>query len=221
MASAFIDWARFQIQDFATMFRKQVYTSDVDPKTVEGALAITYAQSKKLLEEFGLDFRFLLQELLAEKPKETARPRPAPARIDPELFSPPTITPSPTPVRSRSPAAPTRQNTTDSGDLSSPTDVEPSRSSTPASSTIDGLLNRNDIPSPPVLITRKVTSRHNTVESLRTKSNASLRESALSIGNSQIVTRQTPPPRSRDRPSSSSAHHRPPPVAVPPRTGMI
>jgi hypothetical protein len=30
------------------MFRKQVYTSDVDPKTVEGALAITYTQSKKV-----------------------------------------------------------------------------------------------------------------------------------------------------------------------------
>jgi len=45
---AFIDWAKFQIQDFATMYRKQVYTSDVDPKTVEGALAITYAQSKKV-----------------------------------------------------------------------------------------------------------------------------------------------------------------------------
>ena len=45
---AFIDWAKYQIQDFATMFRKQVYTSDVDPKTVEDALAITYTQSKKV-----------------------------------------------------------------------------------------------------------------------------------------------------------------------------
>ena len=45
---AFIDWAKAQIQDFATMFRKQVYTSDVDPKTVEDALAITYTQSKKV-----------------------------------------------------------------------------------------------------------------------------------------------------------------------------
>lgn len=45
---AFIDWAKMQIQDFATMFRKQVYTSDVDQKIVEGALAITYTQSKKV-----------------------------------------------------------------------------------------------------------------------------------------------------------------------------
>jgi len=46
--AAFIDWAKFQMQDFATMFRKQVYTSDVDQKTVEGALSITYSQSKKV-----------------------------------------------------------------------------------------------------------------------------------------------------------------------------
>jgi hypothetical protein len=45
---AFIDWAKFQIQDFATMFRKQVYTSDADKKTVEDALTITYTQSKRV-----------------------------------------------------------------------------------------------------------------------------------------------------------------------------
>jgi hypothetical protein len=45
---AFIDWAKFQIQDFSSMFRKQVYTSDDDLKTIEGALAITYTQSKKV-----------------------------------------------------------------------------------------------------------------------------------------------------------------------------
>jgi len=52
MNTAFIDWAKFQIQDFATMFRKQVYTSDVDPKTVEDALAITYTQSKKVRRNY-------------------------------------------------------------------------------------------------------------------------------------------------------------------------
>lgn len=45
---AFIDWAKLQIQNFAAMFRKQVYTSDVDPKTVEGAVTITHTQSKKV-----------------------------------------------------------------------------------------------------------------------------------------------------------------------------
>ena len=215
------------------MFRKQVYTSDVDPKTVEGALTITYTQSKKvrynhyhcydtqsalqLLEEFGLDFRFLLEELLVEKPKEAARSRPVPARVDPELMFSPPITPSPTPVRSRSPAVPTRQNTIDSDSLSTPTDVEPSRSSTPASFTIDALLSESGISSPPAPTPRTVVPRHNAVESLRARSNASLRESVVSITSLQ---RQAPPPRSRDRPGSSSAH-RPPPVAVPPRTGMI
>ena len=45
---AFMDWAKLQIQDFAIMFRKQVYTSDADPKTVEGAVKITHTQSKKV-----------------------------------------------------------------------------------------------------------------------------------------------------------------------------
>lgn len=44
----FIDWARKEIENYAEMFRKQVYISDVDPKTVEEALRITYSQSKKV-----------------------------------------------------------------------------------------------------------------------------------------------------------------------------
>ena len=69
------------------MFRRQVYGSDVDPETVEDAMRIVYSQSKKvrvvskirstahltsspqLLQEYGLDFRFLFEELLVEKPK--------------------------------------------------------------------------------------------------------------------------------------------------------
>jgi len=59
MDTAFIDWAKFQIQDFATMFRKQVYTSDVDPKTVEDALTITYTQSKKVRRNYYCTFAML------------------------------------------------------------------------------------------------------------------------------------------------------------------
>ncbi|RDB19331.1 Exocyst complex component EXO84 [Hypsizygus marmoreus] len=76
VASAFIDWAKKQIEDFAETFRKQVFTSDVEPEVVEGALKITYTQSKKLLQEYGLDFRFLLDELLVPKPKEKPQPLP-------------------------------------------------------------------------------------------------------------------------------------------------
>jgi len=46
--SAFIDWAKKQIEAYAEIFRKQVYSSDVDPKTVEEALKITHSQSKKV-----------------------------------------------------------------------------------------------------------------------------------------------------------------------------
>ena len=170
----------------------------------------------QLLEEFGLDFRFLLQELLAEKPRDAPRLRPVSTRIDPEfVISPPTMTPSPTPVRSRSPAVSTRQRTADSESLS-PTDMELSRSSSPSDSRIDALL--NEAPPLPSPIPRKPAQRHNAVGSLRARSNASLRESAASITNLQA--RQTPPPRSRDRPPSNAVH-RPPPVAIPPRTGMI
>lgn len=45
---AFIDWAKQQIESYAEMFRKQVYSSDVQPKTVEEALNITFNQSKKV-----------------------------------------------------------------------------------------------------------------------------------------------------------------------------
>lgn len=74
MASSFIDWAKTMIEEYAETFRMQVYTPDVDPKVVEDALKITYMQSRKLLQEYGLDFRFMLDELLVENPKPTLRP---------------------------------------------------------------------------------------------------------------------------------------------------
>ncbi|CAK5264323.1 unnamed protein product [Mycena citricolor] len=69
VASAFIDWAKTQIEDYGELFRTQVYSSDVDPKVVDEAMTITYAQSKKLLQEYGLDFRFLFNDVLSENPK--------------------------------------------------------------------------------------------------------------------------------------------------------
>ncbi|KAL0951914.1 hypothetical protein HGRIS_008569 [Hohenbuehelia grisea] len=69
VASSFVDWAKKQLEAYAETFRMQVYTSNVDPAIVEEAKNITYTQSKKLLQEYGLDFRFLLDEQLAENPK--------------------------------------------------------------------------------------------------------------------------------------------------------
>ncbi|KAF7302741.1 Exocyst complex component [Mycena chlorophos] len=68
-ASAFIDWARKQIEDYGELFRRQVYSPDVDKKVVDEALMITRAQSKKLLQEYGLDFRFLFSDVLSATPK--------------------------------------------------------------------------------------------------------------------------------------------------------
>ncbi|TFY73945.1 hypothetical protein EWM64_g10067, partial [Hericium alpestre] len=109
VASCFIDWAKKQIELYAEMFRRQVYSSDVDEKTVAEALKVTHSQSRKvsrtltdsnlpshlsitqLLQEFGLDFRFLLDELLVPNPKPTPnapKPQPPPSYIPPIIARP-------------------------------------------------------------------------------------------------------------------------------------
>ncbi|KAF8913204.1 hypothetical protein CPB84DRAFT_1760651 [Gymnopilus junonius] len=70
VASSFIAWTKRQIEDYCEIFRKQVYSKDVDPKVVQEAIDITHTQGKKLLQEYGLDFRYLLDDSLSEKPKE-------------------------------------------------------------------------------------------------------------------------------------------------------
>ncbi|KAJ8701873.1 exocyst complex component exo84 [Pleurotus ostreatus] len=69
VASSFVEWSRKQIEAYAEMFRTQVYGSDVDTEVIDECVKLTYTQSKKLLQEYGLDFRFLLDELL---PKEAS-----------------------------------------------------------------------------------------------------------------------------------------------------
>ncbi|KAJ3552494.1 hypothetical protein NM688_g4125 [Phlebia brevispora] len=44
VSSFFIEWAKGQIENYADMFRKQVYGSDVDPETTEAAIKITTLQ---------------------------------------------------------------------------------------------------------------------------------------------------------------------------------
>ncbi|KAJ4485563.1 hypothetical protein J3R30DRAFT_3440464 [Lentinula aciculospora] len=89
VASAFIDWARSQVETYAEIFRNQVYSSGVEGKVVEEALQITYDLSKKLLEEYGLDFRFLLDEQLAENPK--IQPKAVSSEISVPLFRGPLL----------------------------------------------------------------------------------------------------------------------------------
>lgn len=45
---AFITWTKERIEDYAEIFRKQVYSKDVDQSVVDDAIAINQQQSKKV-----------------------------------------------------------------------------------------------------------------------------------------------------------------------------
>jgi len=57
----FIDWAKKQVKMYAEMFRKQVYSSDVEQQTVEEALEITHSQSRKV-RSFNTGLSLLLPQ---------------------------------------------------------------------------------------------------------------------------------------------------------------
>ncbi|KAF9027139.1 hypothetical protein BDZ89DRAFT_1092282 [Hymenopellis radicata] len=208
-ASTFIEWAKLQMENYADTFRKQVYSSDVDEKVIEEAMKITYSQSRKLLEDFGLDFRFLLDDvLLATK------------------LSSPTMTSyrgrSPTPSSaSASSNATVTQSALPSAALSSASVYSPTPSS------------EAPPPVPPLLRARTPTTTRVALASptpRRTRtpppSASPLRPgTAGSVKERERPPRSTkaspgPPPRSTNRPGSSVSH-RPPPVAVPNRDGMF
>ncbi|KAI0352237.1 hypothetical protein OH77DRAFT_1460684 [Trametes cingulata] len=221
VASSFVEWAKQQIEMYAEMFRKQVYSSDVDSAAIDEAIQITHVQSKKLLEEYGIDFRFLLDNLLVEKPKENARP--PPFRTHTERAPDPIHTPASTPVRSRSPAptsasTPSRSRTPVPAvpPLPSSTNPPPSAmpslavptpvSASPGRSSPSSTRMRSPMPVPP-----------------RTASAASFRsQTPTNEGNGFMRPPRgspAPPPRSRDRPGSAAG--RPPPVELPKRQGMF
>ncbi|KAH9958939.1 hypothetical protein BC827DRAFT_1135523 [Russula dissimulans] len=108
VASSFIEWAKSQIETFAGMFRIQVFSTDVDKAIVDEALSITHNQSRKLLQDFGLDFRFMLDALLVPNPSEDVPPpvpilAPAPRTL-PQASKVPTVPPRPTHSRAPSTA---------------------------------------------------------------------------------------------------------------------
>ncbi|KAK0530511.1 exocyst complex component exo84 [Tilletia horrida] len=75
MASGYVKWAAVQIQAYAEIFRRQVYgVADQDRKVVQEALEITRSSSAQL-KEVGLDFGFLIEELL--RPAGLERPIPS------------------------------------------------------------------------------------------------------------------------------------------------
>lgn len=46
--SAFVMWTRKLLEEYATIFRKQVYSKDIDPKVIQDAINITHTQSRKV-----------------------------------------------------------------------------------------------------------------------------------------------------------------------------
>ncbi|KAF8548878.1 hypothetical protein OG21DRAFT_667621 [Imleria badia] len=140
MTSGFIDWAKKQIEMYAEMFKKQVYSSDVDQPTIDEALKITHTQSRKLLQEFGLDFRYLLDDLLVQHPKAPSISAPQTQKMPTRLAIPVTSlsrnpnspnSPSPSPSLVNPPSTPTsrlRRPSLSRGDSTSPIRPQLSRS---------------------------------------------------------------------------------------------
>ncbi|KAI0311367.1 hypothetical protein OF83DRAFT_1278659 [Amylostereum chailletii] len=229
VASSFIEWAKEQIGSFAAMFHKQVYSSDVDPKTVEEALKITRAQSRKLLQDYGLDFRFLLDELLqnpASKPIQP--PTRGTSRAGTISDEPPRSTRS-TPVptaRSRSPAngvaLPTTSSIPPMPPIPSMSTSTPSRPTTPSARPMTPSA-RPTTPARPITpsarpITPSRPSTPSVSAGVPTASPTPMRSGAPNplidaTRSSRSRGSPAPPPRSRDRPSSA-AGQRPSPVSV-------
>ncbi|CCM03823.1 uncharacterized protein FIBRA_05972 [Fibroporia radiculosa] len=210
VASFFVEWAKKQVEFYAEMFRKQVYSSDVDQQTIEEAVKITNFQSKKSLEEYGIDFRFLIDKLLLEAPKSPVNARPPPFRQhkekEPELLR----TPASTPTRLRSPAVPTQLH---------PSPVPP----VPPLPSITTAPNGNTTSTAPLSPTPRSPAQRTVSPAPRMpipKATPSAFNNILDRGQKPRPGSPAPPPRSRDRPGSA-AGHRPPPVAVPKRDGMF
>ncbi|KIY73370.1 hypothetical protein CYLTODRAFT_417056 [Cylindrobasidium torrendii FP15055 ss-10] len=225
-ASTFIDWAKLQIEMYGEIFRKQVYSSDVESKVIQEAQDVTYAQSRKLLEEYGLDFRFLLDEMLAAG-KVASEATIAPARV--------TMQDIQRQVKSRPAKTATPKASTQNLPRRSPTPTStPVSHSSSTSSAYDGFA---DIPPVPAIHRARSPS---------TSTNGSYQTPPLSASSSRTAlgsptprrTRTPPPPSgSRDRPPRSTkaspappprSTHRPgsasgsrPAPAVPQRDGMF
>ncbi|PCH34358.1 hypothetical protein WOLCODRAFT_135668 [Wolfiporia cocos MD-104 SS10] len=213
-ASFFIEWAKKQIEFYAEMFRKQVYSSDVEEETIEEAIKITHLQSRRSLEEFGIDFRFLLDKLLLEGPIDGTKAPPLPFSQHKEKERDPVHTPVPTPIRSRSPAAGSQPP------LPSPVPpVPPLPSITTALASPDRNSPRSPVVLSPSSRTGSPAPRAASVRSPPPMALGTSGDGALRAPRPQRAS-PAPPPRSRDRPGSA-AGNRPPPVAVPKREGMF
>lgn len=175
------------------------------------------------MQEYGLDFRFLLDELLVQHPKikiqpsfsfhaETVTRQPTEPHVTPRIREPPTqpssrsTTPAP---RSRTPQPPALNVPPPTPQLASP---QPRRAGTlppPESPRLRraDTQNLNDFARPPDTPNLRRADTQTPTSTDFARPPRSARSSPA------------PPPRSTNRPGSSV--QRPPPVAVPRREGMI
>ncbi|EIW87188.1 hypothetical protein CONPUDRAFT_149220 [Coniophora puteana RWD-64-598 SS2] len=249
MSSGFIDWAKTQLEAYADMFRKQVFGADADQPTIDEALAIAHAQHRKVLQEFGLDFRFLLDRLLVRNPPPepepsvfhfpadpqarldarksrafaAAGPAPTPASVPPTPTPPITLAPAPASAgaRSRTPTSRTQQQQQPQQQLAEPTSASASRPRTPTSRTQQQQQQQAEPTSASRSNSRAASPARPGAARPTTPTRPGLRrkDSDASTRGSRTAYSPAPPPRSTNRPSMSA--QRPPPVAVPQRDGMF
>ncbi|KAJ7040264.1 hypothetical protein C8F04DRAFT_1208688 [Mycena alexandri] len=230
VASAFIDWAKKQIEDYGELFRRQVYSSDADPKMVDEALKITYSQSKKLLQEYGLDFRFLSPSPRGIRPHHLISPRAtSSARRSTPAHSPPSsaYTPSAFPPNSvardrdrdgsRDNPPPMSAMSARSGFRAAPPGTAPPLTIVPGLPMLASPTPRRTR-SPPPSAGFGVPPPSAGLPTPRTPGGARERPPRVARG-APSPGPVPPPPRSTNRPGSTLS--RPPPVAVPQREGMI
>lgn len=221
VASFFIGWTKKQVEFYAEMFRKQVYSSNADQQTIEEAIKITQSQSRRSLEEYGIDFRFLLDRLLLAEPQDNSIPRLPSSKPHREVSHELMHAASSTPIRSRSPAISAPQ--TAASDVPPVPPLPQITTTSPGTSTSAYMRMSPVSPAP-----RTPSSARIATPSPRSPSAGSPRAPTPSRTRPEGILGETrrnqpspaPPPRSRDRPGSA-AGHRPPPVAVPRRDGMF
>ncbi|KAI0686819.1 hypothetical protein BC835DRAFT_1420137 [Cytidiella melzeri] len=222
VSSSFVQWAKVQVEKYGEMFRKQVYSLDVDPEVIDGAIKATKLQSKKLLEEYGLDFRFLLDKVLLENSEDQAVTKPPAykphAKTQPH--SDPIRTPSSTP-RSRSPALSLATPAPQRGARAHPPVPPLPVTAVPTNGFIQApLLSPGNTPhprtqSPAVSNSRSYSPVPSPIPSTASDSRSATPEVPRVMGGPRAL-----PPRSSNRPGSGISN-RPPPVVVPRRENMF
>ncbi|VDB87561.1 unnamed protein product [Peniophora sp. CBMAI 1063] len=134
-ASALVEWARAQVEGFASAFRRQVFGGGLSERAVaEEAVAIALLQHRKLLQESGIDFRFLLDDLLQENPPEKPAPPPTMVLSFSTASSSSSSSSSVTPRSNRTTPAPSRARTPNPPTTSQPDSSRPPIPPIPASS---------------------------------------------------------------------------------------